>query len=89
MTEASDGRLYGTTSAGGLSDAGTVFTIEPSGAARVLHSFTGIDGRAPRAGLLQATDGLFYGTTSDGGRATLPGVLRDREQSSRSTQQER
>ena len=39
VTEGSDGRLYGTTVAGGLSDVGTVFTIEPSGAARVLHSF--------------------------------------------------
>ena len=66
MTEGSDGRLYGTTSTGGLSDFGTVFTIEPSGAGTVLHSFSGGDGRGPGARLVQATDGRFYGTTSGG-----------------------
>ena len=66
VTEGSDGRLYGTTSTGGLSDFGTVFTIEPSGAGTVLHSFSGSDGRGPGAGLVQATDGRFYGTTSGG-----------------------
>jgi uncharacterized repeat protein (TIGR03803 family) len=64
VTEGSDGRLYGTTSTGGLLDAGTVFTIEPSGAGRVLHSFSGSDGRSPRSGLVQATDGRLYSTTS-------------------------
>ena len=64
VTEGSDGRLYGTTSTGGQSDFGTVFTIEPSGAGTVLHSFSGSDGRGPGAGLVQATDGRFYGTTS-------------------------
>jgi uncharacterized repeat protein (TIGR03803 family) len=64
VTQGSDGRLYGTTSAGGLSDFGTVFTIEPSGAGTVLHGFSGSDGLGPGAGLVQATDGRFYSTTS-------------------------
>ena len=68
VTEGNDGRLYGTTSAGGSSDLGTVFTIEPTGMVRILHSFTGAigDGSRPRAGLLQASDGLFYGTGGAG-----------------------
>jgi uncharacterized repeat protein (TIGR03803 family) len=74
VTEGSDGRLYGTTAFGGQSDVGTVFAIEPSGAASILHSFIGesigITRLAPRSGLLQATDGKFYGARkvrSDGG----------------------
>ena len=74
VTQASDGRFYGTTLHGGPSDNGTVFTIEPSGEVRVLHNFADTaDGRWPSAGLLQATDGLFYGTASAGGLG-VPGA---------------
>jgi uncharacterized repeat protein (TIGR03803 family) len=69
-----DGRLYGTTSAGGVNGKGTVYRIGPKGHAQVLHSFAsdGIDGTAPWSGLLQASNGRFYGTTSTGG--PLPSV---------------
>jgi uncharacterized repeat protein (TIGR03803 family) len=85
VIEASDGSLYGTTSAGGATSSaplqdstqsgfGTVFTIEPSGALRLLHSFTFFGGgHGPAAGLVQAADGMFYGTTRSGGQEGLTG----------------
>jgi uncharacterized repeat protein (TIGR03803 family) len=60
--------LYGTTAAGGDSDAGTVFSITTNGALTTLYSFTdGADGSDPEAGLVQGLDGNFYGTTFAGG----------------------
>ena len=35
------GNLYGTTSAGGTFDSGTVFKLDPSGNETVLYNFTG------------------------------------------------
>jgi uncharacterized repeat protein (TIGR03803 family) len=62
------GALYGTTVQGGEHGVGTVFTITPSGAESVLHSFAGgkRDGDYPDAGLLNVNDTL-YGTTFRGG----------------------
>jgi uncharacterized repeat protein (TIGR03803 family) len=58
------GNLYGTTSAGGTSDLGTVFKIDTFGNVTVLHNFTGdADGSSPYAGLLQNEAGDLYGTT--------------------------
>jgi uncharacterized repeat protein (TIGR03803 family) len=67
LVQATDGNFYGTTSAGGAYDTGTVFKITRSGTLTTLHSFDGTDGASPRAGLVQATDGNFYGTTGGGG----------------------
>jgi uncharacterized repeat protein (TIGR03803 family) len=65
------GDFYGTTSAGGLHNDGTVFKITPSGVLATLYSFCSqrecADGSTPTAGLVQAPDGDFYGTTSSGG----------------------
>ena len=64
------GTLYGTTDYGGAtSDVdGTVFSITPSGAEKVLHSFgKGTDGISPTAGLIDV-NGTLYGTTFVGGR---------------------
>jgi uncharacterized repeat protein (TIGR03803 family) len=63
-----NGLFYGTTSAGGRFQSGTVFSLNPAtGAERVLHAFTGrSDGAAPVAGLT-AVNGLLYGVTSQGG----------------------
>ncbi|HEY6292159.1 MAG TPA: choice-of-anchor tandem repeat GloVer-containing protein [Terriglobia bacterium] len=63
---ATDGNLYGTTSAGGTNNEGTVFKITPSGTLTTLHSFDNTDGSGP-SGLVQAANGNFYGTTSYGG----------------------
>lgn len=68
VVEASDGFLYGTTSAGGASNDGTVYRIDRHGRLRVLCSFDGpASGGTAEAGLVQASDGLLYGTTFRGG----------------------
>jgi uncharacterized repeat protein (TIGR03803 family) len=64
------GNLYGTTSAGGTSNNGTVFKLGTTGEA-VLYSFcirtNCADGAFPVAPLLRDKTGNLYGTTSNGG----------------------
>jgi uncharacterized repeat protein (TIGR03803 family) len=67
LIQGTDGDLYGTTSDGGTSAAGTLFKITTSGALTTLYSFDGMDGSTPEAALVQDTNGMFYGTTSNGG----------------------
>ena len=63
-----DGSVYGTTSGGGASGAGTVFRVDADGHEVVVYSFTGgTDGAYPYAGLVQDFAGNLYGTTSGGG----------------------
>ena len=66
LVEGKDGNLYGTASALGPNNNGTIFTITRSGAFTMLHSFSGTDGANPSA-LIQGVDGNFYGVTSGGG----------------------
>src|SRR4051794_39107214 len=72
VIEGEDGRLYGTTSAGGSYSNGTVFTIERDGSGyRALHSFaTPPDGTSP-TGVIEGSDGRLYGTTFLGGASNL------------------
>jgi uncharacterized repeat protein (TIGR03803 family) len=71
------GNLIGTTYAGGTANLGTVFSLTPSGAEAVLHSFAGAptDGQNPRAGITRGDGvvgsghGLLFGTTSAGGKS--------------------
>lgn len=69
-----EGILYGTTTAGGSSDMGTVFRIarqRGGGWLRtIVHSFSGgaSDGKYPFGGVVFGPDGALYGTTQAGGR---------------------
>jgi uncharacterized repeat protein (TIGR03803 family) len=63
LVQASNGDLYGTTPYGGANvDYGTVYKITEGGTFTTEHSFDGLDGGSPYAGLIQATDGNLYGT---------------------------
>jgi uncharacterized repeat protein (TIGR03803 family) len=59
------GDLYGTTTQGGASNAGTVYKIAPDGTETVLHSFEGgAKGASPWGGVtIDARTGDLYGTT--------------------------
>jgi uncharacterized repeat protein (TIGR03803 family) len=73
-----DGNLFGTASAAGSNDFGTVFRITTNGTLTTLYSFGAIlnsnggpvDGSTPLAPLIEGSDGNFYGTTSAGGTDT-------------------
>jgi len=69
VIQATDGKLYGTTKYGGLSNQGTVFRVNPDGTGlTVLHQFVfSTDGNGPIAGLIQASDGNLYGTAAANG----------------------
>jgi len=63
-----DGLLYGTTSSGGASGNGEVFSLNPKTMAiTVLYSFAGSDGASPEAPLTLGPGGKYYGTTALGG----------------------
>ncbi|MGB8908926.1 MAG: choice-of-anchor tandem repeat GloVer-containing protein [Candidatus Cybelea sp.] len=62
-----NGALYGTTTRGGISGHGTVFSISAAGVYKVLYHFRGgSDGSDPQAGLTDL-NGTLYGTTPLGG----------------------
>lgn len=63
------GILYGTTTLGGASNLGTVFSITKTGSYNLLYSFKGgsNDGQNPNAGVVFDTSGNIYGTTYGGG----------------------
>ena len=80
------GVLYGTTTAGGASDLGTVFRLTPRIVKRpigpeydesVLYSFKGgTDGAHPSGQLVIGSDGSLYGTTPLGGKAGYGSVFK-------------
>ncbi len=62
------GNLFGTNSAGGIGDNGTIFRLSADHRTMtVLHRFAGFDGSAPVGGLAADRAGNLYGTTSAGG----------------------
>lgn len=65
-----NGSLYGTTSAGGYENAGTVFSVTTGGNETLIHRFpyySKTDGNVPFGGLT-ALNGTLYGTTDSGGK---------------------
>ncbi len=75
LIEASNGKLYGTTSQGGAYAAGTIFEMTLAGKFTSLYTFCATrtqnnycsDGSTPYAGLVQGSDGSLYGMTTLGG----------------------
>jgi uncharacterized repeat protein (TIGR03803 family) len=66
LSQADDGTFYGTASAGGLFDQGTLFRMDATGVVTLLYSFSrSNDGGSP-FGLVRASDGRFYGMTQGG-----------------------
>lgn len=65
---ASDGKLYGMTQAGGISNSGVVFHIKTDGTEFTkLVDLNTSSGTTPLGSLIQSTDGILYGMTSAGG----------------------
>jgi len=76
LIQAIDGNLYGTTTAGGGINFGTVYELSKDSDGNftvftLLRSFTSStsDGNSPFAGLIQASDDNLYGVTYGGGSA--------------------
>jgi uncharacterized repeat protein (TIGR03803 family) len=70
-----NGVLYGTTTAGGRNNNGTIFTITTTGSETVLHDFKdGTKGAQPYAALTYA-NGALYGTTFAGGSPANAGTV--------------
>lgn len=74
LVQDSAGNLYGTTSAGGALNQGTVFALAPkkhhTWSETVVHSFAGSpDGALPYNGMVGDGQGHFFGATSQGGAA--------------------
>ena len=79
----SDGKLYGTTRAGGTNSAGTastlgtIFSIARDGTGFTkLHSFDNTNGIAPAGRLLQLSNTVFVGTTGSGGKCGSGTIFR-------------
>jgi uncharacterized repeat protein (TIGR03803 family) len=80
LVQATDGKLYGTTSAGGAYGLGTIYEIAPTGVLTTVYSFCAQppacpDGASPYGGVLQSTNGVFYGTTNSGGTGNNEGTV--------------
>jgi len=65
LTLGTDGNFYGTTSAGGSAEYGTLYKLSSEGSFTILHNFLGgSDGSSPLSAPIEASDGNFYGTTN-------------------------
>lgn len=71
-----DGNFYGTTSAHGVYDNGTIYQLTPSGTYSTVYAFDGTQGIIPEGDLLLASDGNFYGMTVEGGAAGVGTIFR-------------
>lgn len=74
LVEGANGLLYGTATAGGISNRGGIFRLSKDGSGyTILRQFVGRtgggDGDYPRMALWRVSDDLFYGTTRSGGES--------------------
>jgi uncharacterized repeat protein (TIGR03803 family) len=79
LIEGSDGVLYGTTSAGGSGNGGTVFKINKDGSFYgVVRSFSipAGDPASPRSELIESPDGALYGGTPSGGAGSYGALFK-------------
>jgi len=77
LVQASDGKFYGMTNAGGTNGLGVIFSFDPvSGDYLVLWNFESGTGASPNGSLIQGSDGNLYGmTTYTYGGSTGNGVI--------------
>jgi uncharacterized repeat protein (TIGR03803 family) len=76
LVQTTIGAFYGTASAGGFYDGGTIYKIDPDGTFTTVYNFSGPDGLQPGSALIQGTDGNLYGTTFAGGNDGLGTVFK-------------
>lgn len=68
LFQASDGKLYGVTNAGGKNDYGVLFQFDPAtNTFTKKYDFDELGGGSPRGTLMEAKNGKLYGTTISGG----------------------
>jgi uncharacterized repeat protein (TIGR03803 family) len=68
LVQTPDGKIYGTTSDGGILNAGVIFYYDPvTSSFTKLKDFKNSDGKSPFSSLVMSTDRKFYGTTFEGG----------------------
>jgi uncharacterized repeat protein (TIGR03803 family) len=70
LMQGKDGKLYGTTDAGGSMSGGVLYQITTGGVYKVLYNFNAsvpTNGSEPFAGVVPGSDGLLYGVASVGG----------------------
>jgi uncharacterized repeat protein (TIGR03803 family) len=70
LAQGRNGRLFGTTVAGGHSNDGLAFELATTGGFKKLYSFVE-EADDPYGGLTLGTDGNYYGTTLEGGTKKL------------------
>lgn len=73
LVQATDGKLYGLTSGGGVNNFGVLFSYNPTtNVYTKKFDFTSaVNGKNPMGSLTEALDGNLYGLTSDGGLNNL------------------
>ena len=81
LVAGSDGKLYGTTAAGGVAGLGSIYVLDPDGSggytfSEIYESLQMADGAGFSGALVEGADGLFYGTTAYGGDADSGTVFR-------------
>jgi uncharacterized repeat protein (TIGR03803 family) len=75
LLQATNGKLYGACTNGGLFDEGVIFSFDPASSIyTLLKNLALTDASSPNGSLTQGVDGKLYGTTYAGG-ATNTGVI--------------